>query len=146
MEQTKQCPKCSSDEKIKRGIVRKQQRYQCKSCGYLYTVMKLGKSFEKSYVIRSLQLYLEGLGFRSIERIMGISHVTVMNWVKKYGKELSFLKKQDSVSKEVEVDELHSYVGDKKTKYGSGLLLEGIVKKCWVVRSAAGEPIREDRS
>jgi len=146
MEAINQCPKCSSKEWIKRGKVRGHQRYQCKECRYLYTVLKLGKSFERSYVIRSLQLYLEGLGFRSIERIMGISHVTVINWVKKYGKELSFLRKQDSVSKEVEVDELHSYVGDKKTKYGSGLLLEGQTKKCWVVRSEAEAPIREAHS
>lgn len=137
----KPCPKCSSSESIKRGRVRGLQRYQCKSCSYLYTVFKLGQSIERSYVIRSLQLYLEGLGFRAIERMMGISHVTVMNWVKKYGKDLSFLHKEDGGSREVEVDELHSYVGDKKKRYGSGVLLEGLVKKCWVVPSVAEERI-----
>ncbi|MBC6409120.1 MAG: IS1 family transposase [Ekhidna sp.] len=30
---------------------------------------------------------MEGLGFRSIERTVGVSHVSVINWVKKYGKE-----------------------------------------------------------
>lgn len=77
---------------------------------------------------------------------MGISHVTVLNWVRKYGKDLSFLRKEDSKSKEVEVDELHSYVGDKKTTYGSGVLLEGLVKKCWVVRLAVEGRIPEGLS
>ncbi len=136
------CPKCHSDQCVKHGYMKGRQRYWCKSCDYRYTVFKMGKALEKSYVIRSLQLYLEGLGFRAIERIMGISHVTVMNWVKKHGKDLSFIRKEDSRSREVEVDELHSYVGDKK-KYGSGVLLEGQVKKCWVVPSAAEERIPE---
>ena len=34
--------------------------------------------------INRLQLYLEGLTYREIERILGISHVSIMNWVKKY--------------------------------------------------------------
>lgn len=133
----KSCPKCSSTECVKHGFMKGSQRYWCKNCGYRYTVAKLGKSLEKSYVVRSLQLYLEGMGFRAIERVMGISHVTVINWVKKYGKDLCFIRKEDGRSREIEVDELHSYVGDKKKRYGSGVLLEGTVKKCWVVPLAA---------
>ena len=29
-------------------------------------------------------MYLEGVSYREIERLLGISHVSVMNWVKKY--------------------------------------------------------------
>ena len=142
----KKCPKCSFEGSVKRGFVRGLQRYQCKKCGYLYTVMKLGKSIERSLVIRSLQFYLEGMGFRAIERMVGVSHVSVINWVKKYGKDLSFLRAEDQRCKEVEVDELHSYVGDKKTKYGSGVLLVGRSNKCWVVASATEGRKPEDHS
>ena len=34
---------------------------------------------------KALKYYLEGIGFRRIERLLGMSHVTVINWVKKAG-------------------------------------------------------------
>ncbi|MBK8444017.1 MAG: helix-turn-helix domain-containing protein [Sphingobacteriales bacterium] len=45
---------------------------------------KIGKSIDPYYVVKALQLYIEGVPFREIERILGVSHVSVMNWVKKY--------------------------------------------------------------
>lgn len=69
----------------------------------------------------ALNLYLEGLGFRSIGRILGFSHVAVYQWVKAYGENLEQIKRP--TAQIVELDELHSYVGHKKTTAGSGLLL-----------------------
>ena len=37
-------------------------------------------------------MYLEGLGFNSIARILEISHVSIQQWVKIYGKQLEELK------------------------------------------------------
>ncbi|HOJ91419.1 MAG TPA: IS1 family transposase, partial [Saprospiraceae bacterium] len=78
------CPKCSKEELIKSGVIKGRQRFNCKTCNYSFTVLKQGKSIDPYYVIKSLQLYIEGISFREIERILGISHVSVMNWVKKY--------------------------------------------------------------
>ena len=134
-EAIKQCPKCESKDFVKHGIVKQRQRYLCKGCRYKFTVNKRGKELEAFYVVRSLQLYLEGLGFRSIERILGISHVTVMNWVKKYGKQCSLLRLEGKEARMVEIDELCSYIGQKKTTYGSGWLLIAMGKTCWVLSS-----------
>jgi hypothetical protein len=79
-----QCPKCKAEDIAKSGVVKGRQRYHCKSCGYHFTVLKEGKSIDPYYVIKALQLYIEGISLREIERILGISHVSVMNWVKKY--------------------------------------------------------------
>ncbi len=78
------CPKCKEEHIIKSGVVKGRQRFCCKECNYFFTVMKEGKNIDPYYVIKALQLYLEGVTFREIERILGISHVSVMNWVKKY--------------------------------------------------------------
>lgn len=78
------CPKCDSELVIKSGIVKGRQRYKCKKCAYYFTVNKLGKQIDNYYVIKALQLYIEGVSYREIERILGVSHVSVMNWVKKY--------------------------------------------------------------
>ena len=62
------CANCKSERKTKDGIVRGRQRYKCKDCGFRYTIED--RSVAKNLLKRSaLELYLEGLGFRSIGRI-----------------------------------------------------------------------------
>ncbi len=67
-------------------------------------------------------MYLEGLGFNSIGRLLNVSHVAVIKWVKKYGSQLVEIKNPNSVSI-VELDEMHTYVMSKKTTVGFGLQL-----------------------
>ena len=78
------CPRCQSPEHNKSGVVQGRQRYRCKGCGYHFTFQKMGKEIDKYYVVKALQLYLEGLTAREIERILGISHVSVLKWVRMY--------------------------------------------------------------
>ncbi len=80
----KKCPKCDSKSVIKSGVVNHRQRYKCKDCNYYFTVDKLGKNIDNYYVTKAIQLYVEGVSYREIERILGVSHVSVMNWVRKY--------------------------------------------------------------
>ena len=119
----KKCPKCKSEDKRKDGIVREKQRYRCKVCNYRYTVEKRDAK-ESTEEIRkmALNLYLEGLGFRSIGRILDFSHVAVYNWIRAFGEEVISLGGLRDASI-VEIDEMHSYIGSKKTTAGYGLLL-----------------------
>jgi transposase-like protein len=94
---------------------------------------------------QALQLYLEGLGFRSIGRILGVSHVSVQNWIKKFGKELEDLKSENTISV-VELDEMHTYIGNKKNIAGSGLLLIEIEKDSSTVLLVAGERKQDKNS
>ena len=82
------CPKCKSKNKIKNGFVKGIQRYKCKSCGYNFTVEKKSNAYPLSVKKKALQLYLEGLGFRSIGRILNVSNVSVLNWIRSFGKEV----------------------------------------------------------
>ena len=121
------CPKCKSSINTKDGIVGGRQRYKCKDCNYRYTVTK--KSDVKPIEVRrmALEMYLEGLGFRSIGRLLKISHVTVYYWVKHWGENLDLPSKKEAVEI-VELDEMHTYIGQKKTTVGYGLLLIDLVK------------------
>ena len=59
------------------------------------------------------------MSFRAIERGVGVSHVSVVNWVKRYGKAL---KKVTGLRRNivvVELDELCGYAVSKKSA-GSG--------------------------
>ncbi len=116
------CPKCKDENFVKSGIVKGQQRYRCKSCGLNYSV-EFKSTATRDYTRRfALMLYLEGLGFHSIGRLLHVSHVSVIKWVKRYGKQLEELKNDKPVNV-VELDELHTYIGSKKTTDGYGLQL-----------------------
>lgn len=79
------CPKCADSSVKKAGFIREKQRYFCPNCAYHFTVAKEGRAVDPYYVIKALQLYLEGVSYREIERILGVSHVSVMQWVRKHG-------------------------------------------------------------
>ena len=114
------CPKCKGKKFCKDGIVQKRQRYLCKDCQYRFTVDRVGKPDELKR--NALILYLEGLGFRSIGRYLKVSHVSVFNWIKDFGENLDEIRSSEKIDV-VEIDEMHTYVGEKKTMLGSGLLL-----------------------
>jgi transposase-like protein len=116
------CPRCGSLNYRKDGFVNSRQRYECKDCRYHYTVAK--KSDVKSVETRrmALELYLEGLGFRAIGRLLQISYGTVYTWVKKWGAQMDLSKREENVEL-MEPDEMHTHVGSKKTTVGSGLPL-----------------------
>jgi transposase len=114
------CPKCGCGNCKKDGIVKGRQRHKCKTCGYRHTVQHVGKS--SAVKRQALELYLEGLGFRSIGRFLNCSHVAVYNWIKAFGKAADDIRSEKAIEV-VEVDEMHSYISSKKDIVGSRLLL-----------------------
>jgi len=116
------CIKCKSSNRVKRGIVKGKQRYTCKECGYNYTVEEKSTSKPDSMKRQALVLYLEGLGFRSIGRFFNVSHVSVYYWIKSFGEKIEEIRSDQQIEI-VEIDEMHTYIGSKKTIVGSGLLL-----------------------
>jgi transposase-like protein len=99
------CPKCQTEHCSKDGIVRGKQRYRCKDCGYRHTVAYKGYSEEVKR--HTLSMYLEGLGFRSIGRLLGCSHVAVYPWIKQSGKKAR-LELPATELEVVDMDEMHS--------------------------------------
>jgi transposase len=115
------CPRCASADKVKSGITKGRQRYKCQTCQYFFTVAHKSDTATPDQRRLALHLYLEGLGFRSIGRILGFSHVAVYQWVKAFGENVEQIKRP--AAQIVELDERHSYVGHQKTIAGSGWLL-----------------------
>lgn len=90
------CPRCYSTSFTKSGKTCGRQRYRCKDCNYHFSVNGRGKSLDSRYVVLALQLYLEGLSLRAIEKVLGISHVTVRNWIMKYAPGMKGLRRSDT--------------------------------------------------
>ncbi len=115
------CPRCASTDKVKSGINKGRQRYKCKACQYFFTVSHKSDTATLDQRRLALNLYLEGLGFRSIGGILGFSHMAIYQWVKTLGENLKQIKRP--AAQIVELDELHSYVGHKNTTAGPRLVL-----------------------
>lgn len=128
------CPNCSSNEYVKSGVIKGRQRYKCKKCSYYFTVNKLGKEIDSYYVNKALQLYLEGLSYREIERILGISHVSIINWVKKYNVKRPFSIEYHSTYKILNAIELAKYFSDNKNLIGAGVIVTELGDKYMLIR------------
>ena len=109
------CPKCGSNKRVKSGFMNGKQRYLCKYCGCNYTGGRNG--YPDSVKHEAIRHYLEGVGFRGIERLLGVSHMSVINWVRQEAKKLEKVEKKEEKVEVIELDEL--CVNFKKTS-GSG--------------------------
>ena len=115
------CPRCHSQHVIRSGHAHGRQRYHCQDCQYHFTTAHRGKSPAMKRM--ALHLYLEGNGFRAIGRILGVSNVAVLNWIHHFGEALEPIRKpEDGTIEVVEIDEMFSFLQQKKTAVGSGSL------------------------
>lgn len=128
------CPKCQNKQVVKSGVIKDRQRYLCKKCNYYFTVNKIGKKIDDYYVTKALQLYLEGLSFREIERILGVSHVTVSNWVKEYNIKKTAHADYHPKYKIFNHLELVEYLKNKDQLSGAGMIITELGDKFMLIK------------
>lgn len=129
-----QCPRCGSRQTIKAGIVQERQRYRCKACAYHFTVFKPGKQIDEYYVIKALQLYLEGVSFREIERLLGVSHVSVINWVRRYQIKRPSDTAYHPTYRILNHDELVDYLRRREHLKGHGAMITEVGDKFMLIK------------
>ena len=142
------CPKCESRDYVKSGFTRGKQRHKCKSCGCNFTQSHL-RDYSFKVKFQAAKMYLEGMGFRSIGRMLGVSNVTVLNWIREFGS-ITKAYVQTKLPKDihdievVEIDEMWHFTGKKSGSSGFGLPLTDQHKKSldfqWEV--VVGKPSR----
>ena len=129
-----QCPKCNNQNVSKSGIIKGKQRFFCKNCNYNFTVKKLGKQIDDYYVTKALQLYLEGLSYREIERIIGVSHVSISSWIKKYNITRPAHSEFHPVYKVLKQNELIEYISQENNLENSGLIITQFADKYMLIK------------
>ena len=65
------------------------------------------------------EMYVNGMGFRAIERVKKVHHTTVINWVRQVGNSLPSAPEYSEIPEVAELDELETFVGSKKTRFGA---------------------------
>ena len=128
------CPKCKNQEVVKSGVVKGKQRYKCHACNYHFSVMKDGKRIYPYYVSKALQLYIEGVTYREIERILGVSHVSVINWVKEYNVKAPENLDYHPTYQVLNHAELAEFFADRESLRGTGSMVTELGDKFMVIK------------
>ena len=109
-----ECPECNSTHIRKNGIKKDKQNHICVECGrqFIDTYEPL-RGYSQSLKRECLKMYVNGMGFRGIERVKGV-HQTLITWVKRVGERLPNAYDPDSIPEVGELDELETFIGQKK--------------------------------
>jgi transposase-like protein len=76
------CKRCGGSDYARSGVVRGHQRYRCRTCGCHFTDTPLRG---KPPAMKALAVLLYGMGgmsFSMIGRVLGVSDVAVLKWVR----------------------------------------------------------------
>lgn len=117
-----QGPYCQRmDQQVKAGHnASGSQRYRCQVCQRQYTPEPKPREYSENTRREALRLYVDGIGFRRIARILGVTHRSVINGVNAHAARLPDLPPVPEGPLEVnELDELFTFVGSKKRRLRS---------------------------
>jgi transposase-like protein len=116
-----QCPECQSTHVNKNGHKRGKQNYICVGCGRQFLDgYQLHKGYSEKVKRECLKMYVNGMGFRGIDRVKNVHHTTIINWIKQVEKLLPDFYQPETNPQVGELDELETFVGSKKTQPGYG--------------------------
>ncbi|MEP0911501.1 IS1 family transposase [Leptolyngbya sp. GB1-A1] len=112
-----QCPECGSTHIRKNGIKKGKQNHICVDCKRQFVDRyEAHKGYSDEVKRECLKLYVNGMGFRAIERVKGVHHTTIITWVKQVGERLPDAYEPESTPQVAELDELETFIGSKKNK------------------------------
>ena len=118
-----ECPKCHRTERQNRAgkTPRGSQRYRCMFCQIKYTPQPKPWAYPQAMRLKAVQLYVDGMNLRRIARHLKVHHRTVSLWIQAYTNQLPDPPVPSEV-KEAEMDELFTFLGDKKSESSSSRL------------------------
>ena len=111
------CPHCQRTTRQNRAgkTDAGSQRYRCMYCNRKYTPEPKQQGYPDSMRQRAAEMYVDGGNFRRIARHLKVAPRTVALWVTDLAKALPNAPMPAEV-KEAEMDELFTFIGDKKTE------------------------------
>ncbi len=114
----KECPDCQNQkEQTKTGRNRSgTQRFMCRGCGKTSTPEPKGRGYSEDIREKAVRMYVEGNNFRRIGRLLGVNYQSVVNWVNAYHEKVKDSAALPLSTATIEIDELWSFVGEKKTE------------------------------
>ena len=119
------CKGCGSEEHIKNGFMRGQQRYRCKACGLNFTDTP-PRGLPLQVKVMAVLLYVSGLSMNRTAKLLGVSTPSVMHWIERFANEHAQKPEPEGRAVVVELDEMWHYLKKRPTSSGSGRLGIGL--------------------
>jgi transposase len=119
------CKKCGSENHVKSGVVKGEQRYKCKDCGCQFVPTR-HHGRPKKDKLTAVWLYVHGLSFRTIAKFLKVSPKAVHDWVKAFAKANYIKPEPQGEAVIVELDEMWHFLHSKKDRSGYGRLIAAI--------------------
>lgn len=91
------------------------QKYRCAECKTVYTPVPNPNGYSKETKLLAVRMYVEGNSYGAIARVLKVNPQSVANWVRTHTAQLPPAPLPAKVKK-AELDELYTFVGQKKTK------------------------------
>lgn len=113
------CKGCQAVDYVKNGKVRGQQRYRCKACGCNFTATKPRGKPEALKALAKLLYAMGNMSFCGIARLLKVSDVAVLKWVRKEAEALP----EPEMPADVEIvmlDEMWHFLKKRQKNYGFG--------------------------
>jgi hypothetical protein len=114
------CSHCESEDVVKAGLNPSgSQRYVCKTCRRHFTPQPKPQGYGADVRERAVKMVIDGANFRRTGRYLRVNHQSVINWFTAATADLKPEAAPRPVvgeSDTVELDELFTFVGAKKTR------------------------------
>jgi transposase-like protein len=112
------CPHCGTATGVRKWGHNRAgtQRFRCLACQRNFTPAPKEQGHGVTVHEHAVQLYLEGMSLRAIGRLLGVVHQSVANWVAAAAQRLPERVTDATPAKTIEVDELYTFVEEKKGK------------------------------
>ncbi len=129
------CKRCGASDYAKSGTARGHQRYRCRACGSHFTDTPLRGKPPAMKALAVLLYGMGGMGFSAIGRLLGVSDVAVLKWVRAEATALPEPEVSAAVVT-VEVDEMWHFLKKSLPSSGFGAPMTWISGEpwpgCWV--------------
>ncbi len=93
------------------GHRRGKQNHICVACSRQFIEPAQPRGYSDDVKRLCLRMYVNGMGIRGIARVTGITHPTIINWIKHTGERLPDAYDPDQLPQVGELDELETFVG-----------------------------------
>ncbi len=111
------CPRCESPENVKYGTnASGTAKLKCKNCAKVFTINPKIKRISNEQGIMIIDLYLERMGIRAIGRVLKISNVGVLQFIRRYAKKIKEAMPAPAPTHRAEADEMYLQFRKKKRR------------------------------
>src|SRR5258707_2142427 len=112
------CPYCQANTRqVKAGLTQSgSQRYRCQHCKRRHTPQPKQAGYPDEMRQQAVQMYIDGVNYRRIGRLLQVDHVSVMHWVLAQAHQTPATRPLPPQTTVIEMDELFTSIGAKRDK------------------------------